>query len=75
MAEGWDRNGNQAGKYASVTPSEDDLNNYGKEGWELVTSYLEMETAWYNFGNEGFVTGLQPNVRPQRVVFVFKREL
>lgn len=72
-SEGWNRDGSQAAKFASITPSEDDLNKLGEEGWELTTSYLEMETAWFNFGNDGFVAGLQPNVRPQRVVFVFKR--
>jgi len=72
-SEGWERDGSQAAKFASVTPSEDDLNILGKEGWELTTSYLEMETAWFNFGNDGYVTGLQPNIRPQRVVLIFKR--
>src|SRR5690242_5123402 len=72
-AEGHDRTGKSAGKYASVTPTNDDLNALGAEGWDMVSSYLEMETAWINFGNDSYVTGLQPNVRPQRVVFIFKR--
>ncbi len=74
-SEGWDRNGQQAGKFTSITPSDEELNKLGSDGWELTTSYLEMETAWYNFGNDGYVTGLQPNIRPQRVVFIFKRRL
>lgn len=72
-SEGHERSGATAGKFASVTPSGNDLDALGAEGWELATSYLEMETAWVNFGNDKYVTGLQPNVRPQRVVFVFKR--
>jgi len=73
MAEGHERKGADAARYASVTPSKEELNKLGKEGWELVSSYLEMETAWPNFGNDNYVIGLQPNVRPQRVVLVFKR--
>ena len=74
-SEGHDRTGDGSGKFHSINPSEESLNKLGIEGWELVTSYLEMETAWVNFGNNEYVTGLQPNVRPQRVVFVFKRKL
>ncbi len=54
---------------------EEMLNKLGSEGWELSSSYLEMETAWVNFGKNEYVTGLQPNIRPQRVVLVFKRKL
>jgi hypothetical protein len=32
-----------------------------------------METAHPNFGNSEYVTGLQPNIRPQRVVLVLRR--
>lgn len=73
MAEGHERKGTDAVRFASVTPSKEELNKLGKDGWELVSSYLEMETAWPNFGNDNYVVGLQPNVRPQRVVLVFKR--
>jgi hypothetical protein len=75
LSEGNSRDGNGAGKFSSVTPSEQEFNKLGSEGWELASSYLEMETAWMNFGNGNYVTGLQPNVRPQRVVFIFKRNL
>lgn len=74
-SEGYDRSGADAGKFASVTPSNEILNQLGSEGWELSTSYLEMETAWYNFGKDEYVTGLQPNVRPQRAILIFKRRL
>lgn len=70
-----DRTGDGAGNFSSIQPSEADLNQLGSEGWELVTSYLEMETAYPNFGSEEYVTGIQPNVRPQCVVFVYKRQL
>lgn len=73
-SESHSRTGDSAGKYATVTPSQEELNALGKDGWQLVSSYLEMETAWINFGNEEYVTGLQPNVRPQRAVLIFKRE-
>lgn len=75
FAEGHARTADQAGKPASVSPSEADLNALGRDGWEMVTSYLEMETAFPNFGDDKYVSGLQPNVRPQRVVFLFKRPL
>ena len=72
-SEGHERLKIGAINYSSVTPSEADFNILGKQGWELASSYLEMETAWANFGKDEYVTGLQPNVRPQRVVFIFKR--
>jgi len=42
---------------------------------ELVDSYLEMETVHPNFGDSRYVTGLQPNVRPQRLVLIFERPI
>lgn len=68
------RTGADALKATGVTPSEDTLDTLGQEGWELVSSYLELETAYPNFGNEKYVTGLQPNVRPQRVVLLLKKQ-
>jgi hypothetical protein len=50
------------------------LDRLGSEGWELVGVFLEHETAHPNFGSEGLVTGLQPNVRPQKLVCIFKRQ-
>lgn len=69
------RIGSKSVKPISISPSESDLNSYGEEGWELVSSYLEMETAFPNFGNEDYVTGIRPNIRPQRVVLIFKRRI
>ena len=37
--------------------------------------YVENETAWPNFGKDEFVTGLQPNVRAQSLVMIFKRKI
>ncbi len=50
-----------------------DLVSYGNDGWELAGCFLEMETAFPNFGNEDYVTGIRDNVRPQRLVLIFKR--
>ena len=49
------------------------LNSLGQEGWELVTSYTEVETVHPNFGNAEYVTGLQPKTRTAVVNFVYKR--
>lgn len=51
----------------------DELNKLGEEGWELVTSYTEVETVHPNFGNDKYVTGLQPNTRTSSVCFILKR--
>jgi hypothetical protein len=60
-------------KATRVNPTEIELNKLGSEGWVLVISYLELETAYPNFGDYKCVTGLQPNIRPQRAILVFKR--
>ncbi len=73
LNEGYNRTGSEALKYSTVTPDEASLNKLGDDGWELVSSYLEMETAYPNFGSSDYVTGIQPNIRPQRVVLIFKR--
>jgi hypothetical protein len=47
----------------------------GDEGWELVTCYLENETAFPNLGaRSDLVTGIRVNIRPQRLVCLFKRQ-
>lgn len=50
------------------------LNEMGEEGWELVDTYTETSTVFPNFGNEQYVTGLQPNTRTTVINFVFKRK-
>lgn len=67
------RTGDGAASFNSISPSIYEINALGDEGWELVTSYLEMETAYPNFGNEDYVTGIRENIRPQRLVLIFKK--
>ena len=50
------------------------LNKMGKEGWELVSTYTETATAFPNFGNSDYVTGIRDNTRTSVVNFVFKRQ-
>lgn len=73
--EGLDRVDKGAALPHTIQIGVDSLREYGDQGWELVVSFLEMETAFPNFGRGEYVTGLQPNIRPQRLVLVFKRPL
>lgn len=70
-----DRGTTTAGGLAQnqITVSATQLNALGLQGWELTGSYLEMETAFPNFGSADYVTGLRDNVRPQRLVLILKR--
>ena len=54
--------------------SDESLNLFGKDGWELVSVYATTETVHPNFGNDQYVSGLQPNVRTAEINFVFKRK-
>ncbi|MPT33333.1 DUF4177 domain-containing protein [Epilithonimonas hungarica] len=54
--------------------SNSSLNSLGDEGWELVDVFSKIETVHPNFGNNEYVTGLQPNVRTSEISFVFKRK-
>lgn len=54
--------------------SDETLNLYGKDGWELINIYEKLETVHPNFGNDNYVSGLQPNVRTSEINFVFKRK-
>ena len=51
----------------------DELNALGAEGWELVACYDNLETVYPNFGDDKYVTGIQPNVRTSTIFYVFKR--
>jgi len=62
-------------KHSSIDINDENLNEYGKDGWELVSTYLEMETAYPNFGDKQYVTGIRTNVRPQLLVLIFKKKL
>ncbi len=64
----------QAFKSTPILPKEEELNLLGKKGWELVSVYTQYETAFPNFGNLDYVTGINPNIRPKVVVFIFKRK-
>ena len=59
----------------SVNLKDEELSILGKEGWELVGTFLEVETTHPNYGNSEYVSGIQPNIRPQKVVLIFKRPL
>jgi hypothetical protein len=54
--------------------SDESLNLFGKDGWELVDIFEKIETVHPNFGNDQYVSGLQPNVRTAEMNFVFKRK-
>ncbi len=56
-----------------LTLNEAQLQQLGDEGWELVTSWNEIETCFPNFGNDSYHTGIKSNVRSHRVRLVFKR--
>jgi len=70
-----DRNGSEAFKYSSINDAklDDALKEAGLGGWQVVSVALEMETAWPNFGKEDYVTGLQPNIRPQSLLVILRR--
>ena len=51
------------------------LNELGQDGWELVSTYSEIETVHTNFGNSDYVTGIRENTRTCVVYFVFKRPI
>jgi hypothetical protein len=51
------------------------LDALGAEGWEVAGLWLEQETVYPNFGKSEYVTGIQPNVRPSRLVVLLKRPL
>ena len=70
-----DRTGDGALKPSSISVDEKELSKLGSQGWEIVGSFLEMETAYPNFGRAEYVTGLQTNVRPQRVVLILRHRI
>ena len=72
-SEGESRTGSGAMKFATIDYKDAEVSKLGSAGWELVSCYLEMETAYPNFGKDEYVTGLQPNVRPQKLVLIFRR--
>jgi hypothetical protein len=60
----------------SVIPADSSLNKLGAEGWEIASTYLEQETVYTNLLARGkSIEGLKENMRPQRLVVIFKRPL
>ena len=49
------------------------VKRFGAMGLVPTELYLEIETAFPNFGSADYVTGLRDNVRPQRLVLILKR--
>ncbi|MBP1473297.1 hypothetical protein J7I44_03245 [Frateuria sp. MAH-13] len=72
---GISRTGSLALSASTIQVDSSKLKVMGEQGWELVDSYLEVETAFPNFGKEEYVTGLRENIRPQKVVLLFKRRV
>jgi hypothetical protein len=75
VTNGDNRTGAGSAKFASINISDEDLLFLGMQSWELVSSALEMETSFPNFGNSSYVTGIQSNVRPQRLICIFRRRI
>ena len=73
-AGGASRTGTAALAATTIQIDQMKLREIGAEGWELVSTMLEVETAFPNFGKDEYVTGLRENVRPQKAVLVFKRK-
>jgi hypothetical protein len=67
------RIGIQAAASCAIPDFSDVLKRRGRAGWELVDTFLEMETAYPNFGDEKYHTGIKTNIRPQRLGLIFKR--
>lgn len=72
-SDGKGRIGPEALRYATIPLDEKLLSQLGAEGWEMVGSYLETETAFPNLGKDDSAAGIQPNVRPQSLTILFKR--
>ena len=68
-----ERTGDEAKKITNIEVDELKLKELGEDGWEVCGVFLEPETAYPNFGNETYVTGLQPNIRSQSAVILLKK--
>jgi len=58
-----------------ISIKETDLDQLGRQGWELCTSIPVIETVFPNFGNEEYHTGIKTNTRTAKVTLIFKRRL
>lgn len=72
-SDGNDRVGPGALRYSTIQLDEKLLNQLGGDGWEMVGSYMEMETAFPNLAKDDSSHGIVSNVRPQRLTAIFKR--
>lgn len=61
-------------KFMKPVDWEQSLNLYGKDGWELVSTYSTIETVFPNFGDKQYHTGVKENTRTNTIYFVFKRK-
>ena len=52
----------------------EELQMAGKNGWEIAGQWLEHETVFPNFGKDEYVTGLQSNFRPSKLLILLKRK-
>lgn len=68
-----ERTGANALAVNDIVVEETVLNNLGKDNWEMVSSFLELETSFPNLADPKYTTGIHPNVRPKRLGLVFKR--
>lgn len=72
-SNGEGRIGPGALRYSTVPLDEKLLSQLGAEGWEMVGTYLEMETAFPNLDENERPKNFQSNVRPQSLTVLFKR--
>jgi hypothetical protein len=72
-SNGEGRIGPGALRYSTVPLDEKLLSQLGAEGWEMVGTYLEMETAFPNLDENERPKSFQSNVRPQSLTVLFKR--
>lgn len=68
----WSVDGGEFNEFIIPIP-QTEMDNLGSQGWELIDVYTRVGTVHPNFGDEKYVTGLQPNVRTTGIYYVFKR--
>ena len=52
IGSNYDRTGENAAKPSLISITDSKLNELGEDGWELVSTSMEMETAYVNFGKK-----------------------
>ncbi len=61
---------NPTDNHNNIGQSFEDL---GKEGWELVDVYTEIETVYPDFGGEKTIIHYKENTRTSAIHYIFKR--